>query len=195
MMASVDCRALPSVNRTQIGQSYLITQCDYSKLHMTRKIKQNKYILLSQFHSRGAYWLLLSTMKNANALLSILFQCFLSIVVFAVNEKSISSCASFFTTQENKRLSGHVVKRVNSGSLLSCGHQCVRNSWCTSANFKMPSKENGQGTCELNKHNISVIDGENAQFRGQQGVIFLMFLKVNFIWYRWFSCICKIRPL
>ena len=187
MMASADCRAPPNVNPTQIGQSRLITQCDYSKLHITRKSNRtntfwtNSFFIRSVSLSRGILTLLL-TMKNANILFSILFQCFLSIVVFAVNEKSISSCASFFTTQENKRLSGHVFKRFNSGSLLSCGHQCERNSWCTSANFKMPSKENGQGTCELNKHNISVIDGENAQFRGQQGVIFLMFIKVNFIW-------------
>ena len=126
----------------------------------------------------------MSMMESANVLFAILFQYALYIPVFAVDERSTSSRSSYFTTRENKRLEGHVVKRFNSPSLLSCGHQCMRNAWCTSANFKMPSKENGQGTCELNQHNISVVEGGNTHFRDEQGIIFLMFLKVNFIRYR-----------
>ena len=139
-------------------------------------------ISLSRLHSSD--WLLVSMMENANVLLSILFEYVLYIAVFAADESFTSSRSSYFTTRENKRLEGHIVKRFNSPSLLSCGHQCMRNAWCTSANFKVPSKENGQGRCELNKHNISVVNGENTKFRDQQGVIFLMFLKVNFIRYR-----------
>ncbi|XP_020620423.1 angiopoietin-4-like [Orbicella faveolata] len=117
-------------------------------------------------------------MENANVSLSILFQCLLYIAVFADDETFTTSRSSYFTTRENKRLEGHVVKRFNSPSLLSCSHQCARNTWCTSANFKLPSKENGQaGTCELNKHNISVVSSENTEFRDQQGVVFLMFLE------------------
>ena len=43
------------------------------------------------------------------------------------------------------------MKWFDSPSLLSCGDSCLRNSWCTSTNFKTVSK-NGKGTCELNKH-------------------------------------------
>ena len=42
----------------------------------------------------------------------------------------------------------------------------------------MPSKKDGKGTCELNKHDISLID-ENAEFVDQEGVTFSMLLKVN----------------
>lgn len=81
----------------------------------------------------------------------------------------------FFTTQANKGLQGHVVKRLKSPSLISCSHACLRNSWCTSTNFKMPSKKNAKGTCELNKH--GAID--NTKFHYQQGVTFSFLLKVS----------------
>ena len=42
----------------------------------------------------------------------------------------------------------------------------------------MSSKKDGKGTCELNKHDISLID-ENAEFVDQEGVTFSMLLKVN----------------
>ena len=42
----------------------------------------------------------------------------------------------------------------------------------------MSSKKDDKGTCELNKHDISLID-ENAEFVDQQGVTFSMLLKVN----------------
>ena len=35
----------------------------------------------------------------------------------------------------------------------------------------MSSEKDGKGTCELNKHNISLID-DNINFHDQQGVIF-----------------------
>ena len=42
----------------------------------------------------------------------------------------------------------------------------------------MSSKKDGKGTCELNKHDISLID-ESAEFVDQEGVTFSMLLKVN----------------
>ncbi|KAL9965910.1 hypothetical protein ACROYT_G029773 [Oculina patagonica] len=52
----------------------------------------------------------------------------------------------------------------------------MRNEWCTSTNYKMSSKKDGKGTCELNKHDISLIN-ENTNFHEQQGFTFSMFLK------------------
>ncbi|KAL9965920.1 hypothetical protein ACROYT_G029787 [Oculina patagonica] len=52
----------------------------------------------------------------------------------------------------------------------------MRNEWCTSTNYKMSSKKDGKGTCELNKHDVSFID-ENTNFYDQQGVPFSMFLR------------------
>ena len=96
--------------------------------------------------------------------------------VFAVQENSTSSLSAYFMTRENKRLEGHVGKRLESASLMSCSHLCLRNSWCTSTNFEAPSGDNGRGTCELNKH--GAINTE-SEFYEQQGVTFSMFQKVN----------------
>ena len=85
--------------------------------------------------------------------------------------------SSHFGMRENKQLVGYVVKRFDSPSLLSCGQQCMRNAWCTSTNYKMPSKMDGKGTCELNKHDISLIN-ENAGLHDQRGVTFSMLVKV-----------------
>ena len=100
-----------------------------------------------------------------------------STAVFSTKENSISSRSSYFETRENKQLKGYVVKRFDSPSLLSCSQQCMRNAWCTSTNYKMSSKKDGKRTCELNKHDISLIY-ENTNFHDQQGVTFLMKLKV-----------------
>ena len=116
-------------------------------------------------------------MKCKSASKLFLFQ---AIAVFfgEVNADPMFSRSSYFTTQENKQLKGYVVKRFDSPSLLSCGQQCMRYAWCTSTNYKMLSKKDGKGTCELNHHDISLID-ENAEFVDQQGVAFSMLLKVN----------------
>ncbi|KAL9961808.1 hypothetical protein ACROYT_G030830 [Oculina patagonica] len=81
-----------------------------------------------------------------------------------------------FITRENKRLKGHVVKRLESPSLLLCSQSCLRNAWCTSTNYKVSSKKAGKGTCELNKHQKSSID-ENTELHDQEGVTFSMFFK------------------
>ena len=80
--------------------------------------------------------------------------------------------SALFTTQDNKRLEGYVVKQFETPSLMSCSHSCLRKAWCTSTNFKEPSEKNGKGTCELNKH--GVID-ENTKPRDEQGVTFSVF--------------------
>ena len=101
-------------------------------------------------------------------------------VIFAeVNaDPATFSRSLYFTKRENKQLKGYVVKQFVSLSLLSCDQQCMRYAWCTSTNYKMSSKKDGKGTCELNKHDISLID-ENAELTDEQGVTFSMPLKVN----------------
>ena len=113
-----------------------------------------------------------------NVLFLVLVQ---TIAVFSaeVNADSTFSRSSYFTTRENKQLVGYIVKRFDSPSLLSCGQQCKRNAWCTSANYKMSSKKDGKGTCELNKHDISLIN-ENVFLHDEIGVTFaLPLFKVN----------------
>ena len=123
-------------------------------------------------------------MENAGVLVFILFQSLLfSAVHFVVlvaetTESSTLSRSSYLKTRENKRLLGYAVKRFNSPSLLSCGHQCMRNEWCSSANFKVSTKEGDKGTCELNKHNSSVVN-EDTKLLDEDGVTFLTFLEVN----------------
>ena len=104
-----------------------------------------------------------------------LFQEIANVVIVAAEKDLTNSRSAYFTTRENKRLKGHVVKWLESPSMLSCGNSCLKNSWCTSTNFKTVSK-NGKGTCELNKH--GAIDG-NANFHDEQGVNFSKLLKVN----------------
>ena len=103
-----------------------------------------------------------------------------SAAIFSTEDNSISSRSSYFETRENKQLKGYVVKRFDSPSLLSCGQQCMRNAWCTSTNYKMSSKKDGKGTCELNKHDIPLIY-ENSNFHNQEGVTFSVLLKVIYI--------------
>ena len=109
-------------------------------------------------------------------LLFILLEGMILIAVLAAEEDSTPSLSALFTTQENKRLAGHVFKRFESPSLMSCGHWCLRNAWCSSTNFKEPSEKNGKGACELNKH--GAIDG-NSNFHDEQGVTFSTLLKVK----------------
>ena len=107
----------------------------------------------------------------------LLFFLFQTTFVFSAEEGATFSRSSYFATHENKQLKGYVVKRFGSPSLLSCGQQCMKYAWCTSTNYKMSSMKDGKGTCELNKHDISLIN-EKANFHDQQGVTFSMLLKV-----------------
>ena len=117
-------------------------------------------------------------MGYKDVLLLFLFQ---SIPIFLAEKvvDSTFSRSSYFTTQENKQLKGYVVKRFDSPSLLSCGQQCMRNAWCTSTNYKMSTKKDLKGTCELNKHDISLINENNTFLYDEMGVSFALLLKVN----------------
>ena len=109
----------------------------------------------------------------------VLFVLFHTTIVLYFEKAAAFSRSLYFTTLENKQLEGYVVKRFDSPSLLSCDQQCMRYAWCTSTNYKMSSKKDGKGTCELNKHDISLIDDENAYFHDQQGVTFSMLLVIS----------------
>ena len=132
---------------------------------------------MGRVHSVGSSHSTGSTMKCKSALKLFLFQ---AIAVFFAEAKAdlTFTRSSYFTTRENKQLNGYVVKRFDSPSLLSCDQQCMRYAWCTSTNYEMSTKKDGKGTCELNKHDISLIY-ENAEFVDQEGVTFSMLLKVN----------------
>ena len=111
----------------------------------------------------------------------ILFQVMMnSTVLNALLEEAsaVTSRSAFFKSRKNTRLKGHVVKWVYSPSLMSCSQLCARNSWCYSTNFKEASKKDGRVTCELNKHERSVIN-EEGKFQRQQGVTFSLHLKVG----------------
>ena len=103
-------------------------------------------------------------------MISSLIFCFVVGGVLAAEEDSISA---YIKTQENKRLHGHVVKRIDSTDELSCSKACLRHSWCTSSNFKESS-----GNCELNKHEFSTTD-DNTKLTDHPGTTFSMFLKVR----------------
>ena len=112
-------------------------------------------------------------------LLIVLQEIIFSVTVFAVEENS-SSRSAYVEVRNNKRLTGHVVKTLASPSLMSCGQSCLRNSWCTSTNFKESFKQSDKGTCELNKHENAPINGDSElKFVDQAGVTFSMFLKVG----------------
>ena len=83
---------------------------------------------------------LVKVMKAKNVLFFVLFQGMVGMIVYAAEEDSKLPRSVFFTARQNKQLKGHVFKRFESPSLTSCSHSCLRNSWCTSTNFKMPSE-------------------------------------------------------
>ncbi|XP_022809969.1 uncharacterized protein LOC111346988 [Stylophora pistillata] len=97
-------------------------------------------------------------------------------VRFSAENNTKISRFSFFETLQNRRLNGYVAKRFDSPSLLSCGHQCLINTWCTSTNFKFSFKGKDKGTCELNKHDTSTVN-ENNNFFDDEETTLSMLLK------------------
>ena len=95
------------------------------------------------------------------------------IVVGAVLAAEEDSTSAYIKTQENKRLHGFVVKKIDSTDEMSCSQACLRHSWCTSSNFKESS-----GNCELNKHKFSTTD-DDTNLTDNPGTTFSMFLKVR----------------
>jgi len=118
-------------------------------------------------------------MEAKRALLFFLFQGTIFSTIFAADEDSTSH-SGYFITRGNKRLTGHVVKQFESSSLMSCSQSCLRNAWCSSTNFKVSSKKEGKGTCELNKHDNTLFN-ENTELNVQQGVTFSVLLKVRYV--------------
>ena len=117
-------------------------------------------------------------MKGKYLLLFVLFRALKRTDLYDDQNHHTSSRSGLFATNENKQLYGHVVKSFESPSLLSCSFSCVRTAWCTSTNFKLSSKNDGKGTCELNKHDDSMIK-ENANFHEKEGVTFAILSKVT----------------
>ena len=105
----------------------------------------------------------------SNMISSLIF-CFVVGAVLAAEEDSRSA---YIKTQENKRLHGYVVKKIDSTDEMSCSQACLRHSWCTSSNFKESS-----ANCELNKHDFSTTD-DDTKFTDNPGTTFSMFLKVR----------------
>ena len=103
-------------------------------------------------------------------MISSLIFCFVVGAVLAAEEDSRSA---YIKTQENKRLHGYVVKKIDSTDEMSCSQACLRHSWCTSSNFKESS-----GNCELNKHEFSTTD-DDTKLTDNPGTTFSMFLKVR----------------
>ena len=110
-------------------------------------------------------------------LIIVLKEIVINVTVSAVEQTSLSRSA-FIETRKNKRLPGHVMKRSTSPSSMSCSQSCLRNSWCTSTNFKKSSKQSDKGICELNKHGSGLVNGEN-KLVDEPGVTFSMPLKVG----------------
>ncbi|XP_078383788.1 uncharacterized protein LOC144666259 isoform X1 [Oculina patagonica] len=115
-------------------------------------------------------------MEFKGVLLVIFFLGAIYTSVFTVEEGSTSFRSSHFITLENKQLIGDVVKRFVSPSLLSCNQQCMRNSWCTSTNYKVSNEQENKGTCELNKGEFSFTN-KNIVFQEQEGATFSMRLE------------------
>ena len=152
----------------------------------TSRMKKNSFSRHFPADSTGL------AMKFKPALKFFLFQAIAVFFAEANADPATFSRSSYFTKRENSQLKEYVVKRFVSPSLLLCDQQCMRYAWCSSTNYKMSFKKDGKGTCELNKHDISLID-ENAELIDQQGVTFSMPLKVkknqHIVLRRQFSCL------
>ena len=124
----------------------------------------------------------LIAMQVSKFLLFILFQEIMNTAVQkTVQESSVisTSRSALFDSRGNTRLTGHAIKWFYSPSLLSCSQLCLSKTWCTSVNFKVSSKKDGRGTCELNKHDWPLVN-EYKILQSQQGVTFSLILKVSF---------------
>ena len=91
------------------------------------------------------YWFS-PAMEVKHLLLFILFQRTITTQVFSDKEDPAYYRSAFFETKENKRLYGHVFKRFESPSLISCTRSCIETDWCSSTNFKVSPKDEHNGT-------------------------------------------------
>ena len=98
-------------------------------------------------------------MGPQNAPPFVLFRGLLLCAVFTTAIESFTvSQSAYFLTLKHMQLKGFLVKRFKSPSQIWCSQSCLKNTWCTSKNFKLaPQTSDGKGTCELNKHDSSVV--------------------------------------
>ena len=134
--------------------------------HSTREILPGNFLYTDTPSSRKQRC---NIVEIGNMISSLIF-CFIVGAVLAAEEDSRSA---YIKTQENKRLHGYVVKKIDSTDEMSCSQACLRHSWCTSSNFKESS-----GNCELNKHEFSTTD-DDTKLTDNPGTTFSMFLKVR----------------
>ena len=131
---------------------------------------------LIKTRSKLCNWYWFSTaMEVKHFLLLILFQRMITAQMFGDVEDPPYFRSAFFETKENRRLYGRVFKRFESQSAISCTCSCIETDWCSSTNFKVYSKDEDNGTCELNEH--SIID-ENTELHDEEGVTFSIPFKV-----------------
>ena len=88
----------------------------------------------------------LQEIKDKKALFFFFFECVINVAIFDAGKDATFSRSDYFKTLENKRLLGHVVKRLQSPSLMSCSHSCLRNTLCTSTDFNLFSENNNKRT-------------------------------------------------
>lgn len=95
--------------------------------------------------------------------------------IFSDEEDFVYFCLVFFEIKDNKCFYGYVFKCLELFSLILCICLCIEIDWCFFINFKVFFKDEENGMCELNEYFI--VD-ENIGFNDEEGVIFLMFIKV-----------------
>ena len=109
--------------------------------------------------------------RRPDKIICSLIFCFIFGAVLAAEEESRSS---YIVAQENKRLHGYAVKKIDSTDGMSCSQACLRHSLCTSSNFKETS-----GNCELNNHEFSITADGDTKLTDNTGTTVSMFLKVR----------------
>ena len=109
--------------------------------------------------------------RRPDKIICSLIFCFIFGAVLAAEEESRSS---YIVAQENKRLLGFAVKKIDSTDEMSRSQACLRHSWCTSCNFKESSSN-----CELNNHEFSITADGDTKLTDNTGTTVSMFLKVR----------------
>ena len=109
--------------------------------------------------------------RRPDKIICSLIFCFIFGAVLAAEEESRSS---YIVAQENKRLHGYAVKKIDSTDGMSCSQASLRHSLCTSSNFKETS-----GNCELNNHEFSITADGDTKLTDNTGTTVSMFLKVR----------------
>ena len=115
-------------------------------------------------------------MFQKNMIWPVVIYCVFRITAVLTAEEIFRSV--YAVSWQNKRLSGKAVKNIDSLSLMSCSHLCLRHSWCTSTNFKEAFGKSSESNCELNKDDFKATNDE-TKLMDQPGTTFTSFLKVR----------------